>query len=106
MMSISIEKVRKRTLNEQNNDKAKSSSLWIFGNNNDSQKCASVSNSENHLLKVEDMEFSVFYRQPEVQKLRNNLLYEKYYTRAVIDTEQASVELVLPNLKQFSDVIV
>ena len=57
----------------------------------------------NNIEKVEDMQFSEFYRQPEMQKLRNALLYEKYYSRSIIDSDQAVDEFVLPNLKQFTD---
>ena len=115
MMSMCIEKVRKRLCDHEDGKKAisSSSSFWIFRNQQkhqenvntlgeiDSSTAATTTATE-----VYDMEFSTFYRQPEVQKLRNHLLYEKYYSRSVIDSGQASVEFVIPDLKQFTDVIV
>lgn len=51
------------------------------------------------------MDFDVFYRQPDCQRLRNQLLYEKYYGRSTIDSQEAMESLVLPNLKQFPNIV-
>jgi hypothetical protein len=51
------------------------------------------------------MDFEVFYRQPDCQCLRNQLLYEKYYGRSTIDSPDAMESFVLPNLKQLPSCI-
>ena len=115
MISLGIKTVRKRVLhnndnnnNNDNNDNTSSgdlsSSFWNFaGIGNDTSNPKSIEVVSNYIEKVEDMQFSEFYRQPEMQKLRNSLLYEKYYSRSIIDSDQAVDEFVLPNLKQFTD---
>jgi hypothetical protein len=55
--------------------------------------------------KGQQMEFEEFYRQPDCQKLRNSLLYEKYYSRAVIDSEDAKESFALPDLKQLPSLV-
>lgn len=52
-----------------------------------------------------DLDFETFYRQPECQKLRNYLLYEKFYSRSVIDSEDAKTSFVIPNLRQLPNVV-
>ena len=54
---------------------------------------------------VKRFDFDEFYRQPECQKLRNSLLYEKYYSPSVIDSQSSAIEFVMPNIKNFSSVI-
>ena len=76
-----------------------SSSIWTYIG------LASDQKSSSNAMNIENMDFDIFYRHPDVQKLRNSLLYEKYYGRTLIESESASLELVLPNLKQFPDVI-
>ena len=51
------------------------------------------------------MDFETFYRQPDCQRLRNQLLYEKYYGRSVVDSQEAAESFVLPNLKQLPSVL-
>jgi signal recognition particle receptor subunit beta len=50
-------------------------------------------------------DFDEFYRQPECQKLRNSLLSEKYFSRALVDSVEARESLRLPDLKQLPNVI-
>lgn len=50
-------------------------------------------------------EFEEFYRQPDCQKLRNSLLYEKYYSRTLIDSEDAKESFALPDLKQLPNLV-
>lgn len=47
----------------------------------------------------EIVDFDTFYRQPICQKLRNSVLYDKYYSRRVIDDQNSSVVMNLPDLK-------
>jgi len=51
------------------------------------------------------MDFEDFYRQPDCQRLRNPLLYEKYYSRSIIDSREAMESVELPNLKQLPSVV-
>jgi hypothetical protein len=51
------------------------------------------------------LEFEEFYRQPECQKLRNSLLSEKYYSRSVIDSDDAKEAFALPDLKQLPSIV-
>lgn len=49
--------------------------------------------------------FSDFFRLPPCQALRNSLLYEKYYSRSVIDDVSSESAFVIPNLKQLPSVV-
>lgn len=51
------------------------------------------------------MAFDDFYRRPVVQPLRNQLLYEKYYSRRLIDAEASATEFALPDLKPLPSVV-
>lgn len=51
------------------------------------------------------LDFEDFYRQPDCQRLRNSLLYEKYYSRSIVDSRKAMESVELPNLKQLPSVI-
>lgn len=48
--------------------------------------------------------FSDFLRQPTCQPLRNQLLYEKYFTRGRID--QGETEFTVPDIKQLPSLVV
>lgn len=65
----------------------------------------STSSSTTSATYTNDMDFETFYRQPECQKLRNSLLYEKYYSRSVIDDKSAAVSFRLSDLKYIPSVI-
>lgn len=47
--------------------------------------------------------FNEFMAQPRCQPLRNQLLYQKYYSRGVID--RSSTEFALPDLKAFPTLV-
>lgn len=47
--------------------------------------------------------FNEFMAQPRCQALREQLLYQKYYSRGVID--RAAIEFVLPDLKQLPTLV-
>eukprot|EP01034_Spumella_vulgaris_P021915 gene21915-27992_t len=50
--------------------------------------------------------FAVFYQLPHSQPLKNQLLYEKYYSRSALDAKEAETSFVMPNLKQLPQVVV
>ena len=56
---------------------------------------------------IATMSFDEFYRQPIVQKLRNQLLYDKYYSRKLLDdTTINSVNVyVPPDLKPLPNIL-
>ncbi len=54
---------------------------------------------------ADHLEFDEFYRQPECRQLCDALLYEKYYSHAVISAENAAREMVLPNLRSFQSTV-
>jgi hypothetical protein len=68
-------------------------------------KRMNLNNENNNISGLQPMSFDEFYRQPECQKLRNSLLYEKFYSPSVIDNESAAVEFVMPNIKNFTSVV-
>ena len=51
------------------------------------------------------MVFDEWYRQPECQRLRNQLLHGKYYTARALDAPRAAVEFVLPDLKTLPSLV-
>jgi hypothetical protein len=67
-----------------------------FGSRTDSS-----SGSEND--RKHSLTFNEFMSQPRCQPLRNQLLYQKYYSRSVID--RSAEEFALPDLKQFPTLI-
>jgi hypothetical protein len=60
-----------------------------------------ISKKKENDAKNEVVSFDSFFRRPLCQPLRNPLLYEKYYSKQVIDSESARTEFILPDLKQF-----
>ena len=54
---------------------------------------------------VDETDFETFYRQPDCQCLRNQMLYDKYYSRSLIDSQEAIDSFVLPNIKQLPSVL-
>ena len=56
-------------------------------------------------LADENVTFADFLRFPHCQPLRNSLLYEKYYSRAVIDDATSAQSFVIPNLKQLPSIV-
>ena len=56
---------------------------------------------------IASISFDEFYRQPIVQKLRNHLLYDKYYSRKLLDDGaiNSAKEYVLPDLKQLPSIL-
>lgn len=57
------------------------------------------------LLGTTNMPFATFLLRPHCQALRNSLLYEKYYSRSAIDSADAAVSFVLPDLKQLPSAV-
>jgi len=51
------------------------------------------------------MPFAEFIQRPHCQALKNALLYDKYYSRAIVDSEIAAREMHLPDLKPFPSVV-
>jgi len=51
------------------------------------------------------MAFSTFLLQPHCQPLRNSLLYNKYYSRRLIDSEASSTEFIMPDLKSLPSIV-
>lgn len=76
-----------------------SSSISISSNNKSNKDISTNSSSGNS-----NMPFTAFILRPHCQRLRNPLLYEKYFSRGVVDGSSAR-ELALPDLKQLPSVV-
>ena len=69
-----------------------------------------LSVENNYLTKREGLIYQAYLKPAiklisESQKLRNSLLYEKYFSRSIIDDKNSWVSLVLPDLKQLPNII-
>mmetsp|Transcript_20151 Transcript_20151/g.28886 ORF Transcript_20151/g.28886 Transcript_20151/m.28886 type:complete len:554 (+) Transcript_20151:48-1709(+) len=60
--------------------------------------------SSSHTLE-EEITFDVFFELKECDKLHNSLLYEEYYSRSIIDSQDSMNSFALPDLKPFPSVL-